>query len=100
MPRLPSPAWPGVAAGGSRCSHRPSAIPSRGTWGRASLGREIDVATKDSFGLIHRFRPAIEVVHEDFRAAGAALARAVLGMIDGRPVAELQTLVVPEDDEG
>lgn len=66
----------------------------------ASLGREIDVATKDSFGLIHRFRPAIEVVHEDFRAAGAALARAVLGMIDGRPVAELQTLVVPEDDEG
>ena len=84
------------AAHAARHAHELGGVEAAG----ASLGREIDVATKDSFGLIHRFRPAIEVVHEDFRAAGAALARAVLGMIDGRPVAELQTLVVPEDDEG
>jgi hypothetical protein len=34
-------------------------------------------------------------VHEDFRSAGAALARAVLSTIDGAPPEGLQTLEVP-----
>jgi LacI family transcriptional regulator len=61
------------------------------------IGRDFDVAVKESFGLMKKFRAPIEVVHEDFRSAGAALARAVLRTIDGTPPEELQTLEVPAD---
>jgi LacI family transcriptional regulator len=60
-----------------------------------ALGRDFDVAVKESFGLLRMFRPAIEVVHEDFRAAGMSLAEAVIRTIDGASAAELQTLEVP-----
>jgi LacI family transcriptional regulator len=59
------------------------------------IGRDFDVAVKESFGLMQKFRAPIEVVHEDFRSAGAALARAVLSTIDGAPPEGLQTLEVP-----
>lgn len=60
------------------------------------VGRDVDVAVKESFDLMQKFRREIIVVHEDFRIAGAALARAVLGVIDGQPVSRLQTLDVPK----
>jgi LacI family transcriptional regulator len=59
------------------------------------LGRDFDVAVKESFGLLRMFRPEIQVVHEDFRAAGQGLAQAVVRAIDGAPVEELQFLDVP-----
>ncbi len=59
------------------------------------IGRDFDVVVKESFNLMRNFRREIEVVHEDFRAAGMGLALAVLRRIEGVPVAELQTLVVP-----
>lgn len=62
------------------------------------IGRDFDLATKDSFGVMRKFRREIVAIREDFRAAGAALGRAVLGAIDHVPTASLQTLVVPEDD--
>lgn len=60
------------------------------------LGRDIDVVSKQSFGLLPMFRPEIYVVDEDFRLAGRELARAVLGAIDRAPVANLQSLVAPD----
>jgi LacI family transcriptional regulator len=61
-----------------------------------SIGHDFDVAVKESFNLMRKFRPHIEVVQENFPAAGRGLAKAILEMIDGRPAAELQTIDVPE----
>lgn len=41
------------------------------------------------------FGDAFYVVHEDVRETGRGLAKALLGSIAGRPVSELQTLIVP-----
>lgn len=60
------------------------------------LGQDVDIVSKQSFRLLQQFRPAINVVNEDFRLAGRDLARAVLGAIDRAPVAKLQNLVVPD----
>jgi LacI family transcriptional regulator len=59
------------------------------------IGRDFDVAVKESFDLMRKFRREIEVVHEDFRRAGMGLAEAVVRTIAGMPPAELQTLDVP-----
>jgi LacI family transcriptional regulator len=60
-----------------------------------TVGREIDIASKQSTKLLHLFRPSILVVNEDFRLAGRELARSVLGWIDGADPAALQSLSVP-----
>lgn len=59
------------------------------------IGVDFDVAVKESFDLMRRFRPEIEVVREDFRAAGMGLARAVMGVIAGLPPETLQTIDTP-----
>ncbi|WP_297976982.1 LacI family transcriptional regulator [uncultured Amaricoccus sp.] len=59
------------------------------------IGRDLDVAVKESFSLMKKFRRDIEVVHEDFRRAGTSLADAVVRTIGGAPAHELQTLDVP-----
>lgn len=59
------------------------------------VGREIDVAGKESFDMLKKFRPSIYVVDEDFREAGRKLAEAVLAQINGEPATEWQSLVVP-----
>ena len=59
------------------------------------LGRDVDVAAKESAGLLHLFRPQLLVFHEDVKRAGSELARAVLGAIDGAPAATLQSLGQP-----
>lgn len=60
------------------------------------IGRDFDVVVKESFNLMSKFRAEVEVVHEDFRAAGVGLAQAVVQVIDGVPPSALQTLDVPE----
>jgi LacI family transcriptional regulator len=60
-----------------------------------TVGRDIDIASKQSTKLLHLFRPAILVVNEDFRLAGRELARSVLGWIDGADPSTLQSLSVP-----
>ncbi|MFO1207896.1 MAG: LacI family transcriptional regulator [Amaricoccus sp.] len=60
------------------------------------IGRDFDVAVKESFDLMRKFRAEIEVVHEDFRRAGMGLAEAVVRTIGGAAPAELQTIDTPE----
>jgi len=60
------------------------------------LGRDFDVATKDSVHFLHRFRSEMMVVHEDVTHAGDFLARAVMAAIEhsgAQPIA--QHLAVP-----
>jgi LacI family transcriptional regulator len=59
------------------------------------LGRDFDLAVKDSFRIMQKFRRDTIVIEEDFRAAGKALAGAVLRTIDGVPPERLQTIDVP-----
>ncbi len=59
------------------------------------IGRDFDVAVKESFDLMRKFRKEVVVVHENFRAAGMGLADAVVRTIQGVPPEELQTLEVP-----
>ncbi len=65
-----------------------------------AVGRDVDIVSKQSSPLLPLFRPAILVVNEDFRLAGREVARAVLGWIDGKDPAGLQSLSVPERVEG
>jgi LacI family transcriptional regulator len=60
------------------------------------IGRDFDVAVKESFDMMRRFRREVEVVHEDFRRAGMGLAEAVVQTIAGIPARELQTIEAPE----
>ena len=59
------------------------------------LGRDFDVVVKESSNLFRKFRPAIETAHEDFRAAGRWLAKAIVGRIEGTADAGIHFLDVP-----
>ncbi|MGL6209005.1 MAG: LacI family transcriptional regulator [Paracoccaceae bacterium] len=61
----------------------------------AVIGRDIDIVTKQLFANLPVFGDAFYVVHEDVRETGRGLANALLGSIRGRPVSDLQTLIVP-----
>jgi LacI family transcriptional regulator len=63
------------------------------------IGVDFDVAVKESFDIMRKFRGDVEVVREDFRAAGMGLADAVVRTIAGVPAAELQTIDVPDGPE-
>ncbi len=60
-----------------------------------TIGEDFDVAVKESFNLMKKFRREIEVVQEDFRRAGMTLADAVVRTIGGAPAHDLQTIDVP-----
>jgi LacI family transcriptional regulator len=62
------------------------------------VGRDIDLVSKESTAILKLFRSAIHVVPEDFRHAGRELAHALLGAINGAPVATLQSLATPKAD--
>lgn len=59
------------------------------------LGRDVDLASKQSTEILQWFRPEIIVMFEDFRLAGRELARAVIARIEGRPAGELQSISDP-----
>ena len=59
------------------------------------IGRDFDVVVKESFNLMRRFRGEIEVVHEDFHAAGLGLAETVVRAIEGAPAESLRFVDVP-----
>ncbi|QDY99476.1 LacI family DNA-binding transcriptional regulator [Nitratireductor mangrovi] len=62
-----------------------------------AVGRDVDIAAKESAGLLNLFRPQIRAYHEDVNLAGSEVAQAVLGAIDGQPVARLQSLSAPRE---
>ncbi|TKB53241.1 MAG: LacI family transcriptional regulator, partial [Mesorhizobium sp.] len=55
----------------------------------------VDVVSKQSSELLHLFRSELLVVNENFRLAGAELARSVLGWIGGAAPGTLQSLSEP-----
>lgn len=61
----------------------------------AVIGRDVDIVTKQLFENLPVFGDEFYVVHEDVRATGRGLAQALLGSLDGRPISDLQTLIVP-----
>jgi LacI family transcriptional regulator len=63
----------------------------------AVIGRDVDIVTKQLFANLPVFGDEFYVVHEDVRQTGYGLAKALLGSIEGRPVSELQTLIVPTE---
>jgi LacI family transcriptional regulator len=60
-----------------------------------TIGGDFDLAVKESFNMMKKFRREIEVVQEDFRRAGMTLADAVVRTIGGTPARDLQTIDVP-----
>jgi LacI family transcriptional regulator len=64
-----------------------------------TVGRDVDIVSKQSSRLLHLFRPAIHVVNEDFRWAGRELARCVAGWIDGGDPGGLHSLSTPREVE-
>ncbi|MBB4439928.1 MULTISPECIES: LacI family transcriptional regulator [Rhizobium] len=61
----------------------------------AIIGRDVDIVTKQLFANLPIFGDEFYVVHEDVRKTGRDLATALVGSIEGKPISELQTLVVP-----
>ena len=61
----------------------------------AVIGRDVDIVTKQLFANLPVFGDAFYVVHEDVRETGRGLGKALLGSIEGQPVSDLQTLIVP-----
>jgi len=59
------------------------------------LAHDVDMVTKQSNDFLKWLRPEVITLREDFRLAGRELAKAVIARIEGRSVAELQTLSFP-----
>lgn len=61
------------------------------------IGEDLDVVSKQSADILQLVRGELFVVNEDFRKAGAELARIVLALIDGAEPASLQSLYLPSE---
>ncbi|NBZ87858.1 LacI family transcriptional regulator [Stagnihabitans tardus] len=59
------------------------------------IGRDYDLAAKEAFRFLHRFRREILVMPEDVTRAGSFLARAVMAAIERRAPEESQGLETP-----
>ncbi|MGU3400686.1 LacI family transcriptional regulator [Brucellaceae bacterium D45D] len=57
-----------------------------------SIGKEVDIATKQSTEFLQWFRPGLIVTEESFKLAGEKLGKAILGRINGADIKSLQTL--------
>ena len=60
-----------------------------------TLGREVDLVSKEAIGFLHRFRREMIVAQEDVGRAGEFLARAVMAAIEGRAPEQGQELEIP-----
>jgi LacI family transcriptional regulator len=64
-----------------------------------TIGKDLDIVSKQSARLLHLLRPTLYVVNESVRLAGRELARSVLGAIDRKDATSLQSLTVPVEVE-
>ena len=62
-----------------------------------AIGTDIDIISKQSTPLLHLLRPSLFAVNENVRLAGFELARCVMGAIEGKDLASLQTLSKPSE---
>ncbi len=60
-----------------------------------SIGKDIDVVSKQSADFLNWLRPEIHTMNEDIKLAGRELAKALLGRIEGKSPAVLQSLSQP-----
>ena len=60
-----------------------------------TIGKDFDLASKQAFSFLHRFRRAVIVGNEDVGRAGHFLARAVIGAIEGQAPELAQELQIP-----
>ncbi len=62
-----------------------------------TVGKEIDIVSKQSISLLSRIRKEVDTVNEDVRNAGQHLARAVLKSIEGEAPENLQSVEYPDN---
>ena len=63
--------------------------------GQVRLGRDVDVVAKQTSGTFDLYRPRVDTVYEDIRAAGEALGHLLLRRIAGEDPAGLTILLAP-----
>ena len=61
-----------------------------------TVGKEVDIISKQTVNILPRFRSEIATVHEDIRLAGNELARQVVSSIENTPNNKMQSVVYPE----
>lgn len=61
-----------------------------------TIGREIDMAAKESAAVLPWFQPQIITMNEDFTSAGRELARALIARIAGADQATLQSIAMSD----
>jgi LacI family transcriptional regulator len=61
-----------------------------------SPGKDVDIVTKQLFKKLPIFQDQYHIIHEDVREAGRELTKALVGMIEDKPIEELQGLAVPK----
>ena len=63
-----------------------------------TIGRDIDLVSKEAVPFLSLFRAGIMTIHEDVQGAGMALARAAIRAIERPKDVPLQVIDVPEDE--
>ena len=64
------------------------------------IGKDVEVAAKESFDLLNHIRPGLIVIREDFYDAGQRLADMVIRQINGEDASNLKMLQVPSESAG
>ncbi len=65
-----------------------------------TIGKDVEIAAKESFDLLNHIRPGYIVIREDFYDAGQQLVDMVMRQIAGEPVSDLKVLQVPDGPHG
>ena len=63
--------------------------------GQVRLGADVDVIAKQTSGTFDLYRPRIDTIYEDIRAAGEALGQILLRRIGGEDPSNLGVLLSP-----
>ena len=61
-----------------------------------TVGKEVDIISKQTVNILPRSRSEIATVHEDIRLTGNELARQVVSSIENTPNNKMQPVVYPE----
>jgi len=62
-----------------------------------TIGKDVDIVSKQNVGVLQKIRPAITTMDEDIHLAGRQLAEFVIGAIHATPPSELQAITYPAE---